>query len=569
MNKYGFYKYLAVAYGAKEDATYSCNVSLQQGSSLADLKTGVVAYDYASLERNKYVTLQPKELAVSGDKFGLLTSAVSDNNGTFTTTPVLTINFTHGFSVDGITIRSRNLFKSITINYYNNSSLIVGETYTNINELTHYYAIDGAVNFNKIVITVNSIQEAGMFLGILDIAYGRMILFEEDKIISAKDNTYYELTSETLNYATLDLKVLYSGEKVLFQRLQTIYKCDKDGNVINKFYLDEANVDKFTNVITIKAYDVMALLDSEWDGMFLFEPANTYLELPVTEVLEHVFSGTNIEYTVSNNVENYQVKGFLPAESRRKTLAKLCAGTGIRITKVNGDLYFDKIASSVTKNIRAGQIVEGSLRVSYIKDLHSLTVIEHSYQRTSETQDFYCWYLTPNITLNQRIDLVKTVPVFGSIKPYVVLNEGEDNESEFPIDTLISVEVALNENYNTSYFVVGRFNTGTYLHHKVRFRAKKAVDNTTNHVKTSGYILDNADYTNKELKDLTLLKTDINSVVNELFNLYSHKMSIKFDTINEYKLGEKVNVQINDINANLYVTKITDTLTGLYEVVLE
>ena len=114
MNKYGYFKYSDFALGAKEDASYSADVELQEGSSLTQLCVGVEPYPYASLELNDYVTSKPKKIYRTGE-LGLLTKATSDGNGNLPEAVVLTIDFSRYFSMTGITINSRNIIKGIKI----------------------------------------------------------------------------------------------------------------------------------------------------------------------------------------------------------------------------------------------------------------------------------------------------------------------------------------------------------------------------------------------------------------------------------------------------------------------
>ena len=97
MNKYGHFKYLDFAVGAKENVSYSINKDLQEGSALTQLSVGVKPYDFASVEHNAYITSEPKPLYKMQQDLGLITADVSDENGAFNEPIVLTANFSSFF----------------------------------------------------------------------------------------------------------------------------------------------------------------------------------------------------------------------------------------------------------------------------------------------------------------------------------------------------------------------------------------------------------------------------------------------------------------------------------------
>ena len=164
MNKYGYFRYSDFAVGAKENASYSINKELQEGSALTQLSVGVKPYDFSTLEQNEYITSQPKILYKMQQDLGLLITDVSNENGVFDEPIVLTVNFPAYFSMTGITINSRNIIKNITITAYQNDTQIVSETYSTTTK-ENFYPINIELA-NKIVFIITEINEPYHFFGI-------------------------------------------------------------------------------------------------------------------------------------------------------------------------------------------------------------------------------------------------------------------------------------------------------------------------------------------------------------------------------------------------------------------
>ena len=162
MNKYGYFKYSDFALGAKESASYSADVELQEGSALTQLSVGVKPYQYASFELDEYITSSPKKIYQT-EELGLLTTMVSDENGNLPESVVLTISFSEYFSMTGITVHSRNVIKSIKIQAFRDNDELVSKTFSAVSKSNFY---DLSFEYaNKIILTITKIDEPHHFLG--------------------------------------------------------------------------------------------------------------------------------------------------------------------------------------------------------------------------------------------------------------------------------------------------------------------------------------------------------------------------------------------------------------------
>ena len=137
MNKYGYFQYSDFALGAKESASYSADVELQEGSALTQLSVGVKPYQYASFELDEYITSAPKKIYTT-EELGFLTKSTSDENGNLAENIVLTISFSEYFSMTGITIHSRNVIKSIKIQAFRGDDELISKTFSATSKSNFY-----------------------------------------------------------------------------------------------------------------------------------------------------------------------------------------------------------------------------------------------------------------------------------------------------------------------------------------------------------------------------------------------------------------------------------------------
>lgn len=423
MNKYGYFKYSDFAVGAKENASYSINKELQEGSALTQLSVGVEPYNFASLELNSYITSQPKLLYKMQQNLGLLTADVSNENGVFEEPIVLTVNFPAYFSMTGITINSRNIIKKITITAYQNDTQIVSETYsTTTNE--NFYPINIELA-NKIVFTVTEIDKPYHFFGIFNIEYGKIRFFNDETSVNVEITNNFSVLSDTLEYDTLDLTVIDSEkEDYLFQRKQPIdFVVDKTSKA--RFFVD-SGTELDDNTVQLLAYDEIASLEDNFYG-------GIYENYPFDTLISDILSGTNINFS-TENTNNILLSGYLPISSRRKALQTVLQGSNIRCYK-GEKLVFKPLEMQISDIVFDETNILNKPQKNKKQEIRSLTVKQHNYSKGTEETELYSWYISSTennlITFPTPIHELKAYEIVGADEYNDIISETESKDLEF------------------------------------------------------------------------------------------------------------------------------------------
>jgi hypothetical protein len=535
MNKYGHFKYSDFSVGAKENAVYSINKELQNGSALIQLSVGVKPYDFTSLEQDAYVTSEPKVIYKSQQNLGLLTKEVSNENGVFEEPVVLTANFPAYFSMTGITINSRNIIKEITISAYQDKTEIISETFSTTTQ-ENFYPINIELA-NKIVFTITEIDKPYHFFGIFNIEYGKIRFFNDDINVNAEITNNFSVLGDTLEYDTLDLTIIDpEKEDYLFQRKQPI-----DFMVGNeqksRFYVDNGT-EPNENTIQVVAYDEISSLEDTFYG-------GIYSNYSLTTLLNKILSGTNIKFQ-TENISNIKVSGYLPITTRRKALQTVLQGTNTRCYK-SEKLVFKPLETELQGVLLDETNILDRPQKNKKQEIRSLTVKQHNYSKGTEETELYHWY----ISKSQNVRITFSAPMH-SIKAYEVT--GTDENGQDIISTTQSANVTFVEK-STNYVIVSNKSSN-----KIVIKGKNYIDSTVDYVKSNPLTAINEVYEEKNI-ELTI-SSDPQSVCDLLYELYSRKNSIVFNTLEDVKVGGYYSI----LGETLNIKSKHQTLNGVYEV---
>lgn len=536
MNKYGHFKYLDFAVGAKENVSYSINKDLQEGSALTQLSVGVKPYDFASVEHNAYITSEPKPLYKMQQDLGLITADVSDENGAFNEPIVLTANFSSFFSMTGITINSRNVIKEITISAYQNNTEISSETFSSSTK-ENFYPINIELA-NKIVFTITKINEPNHFFGIFNIEYGKIRIFDDNIGVDAEIATNFSVLGDTLEYDTLDLTLIDPEEEdYLFQRKQPIEFII--GNTTkSKFYVD-SGTKLDDNTVQVLAYDGISSLEDDFLGGF-------YTNYRFNDLIHDIFEGTNVEYATSNTDDVF-LNGYLPITSRRKAIQTVLEGSNIRCYK-EGKLVFTQLQSEMSRDLIFDEknIIDKPKKTKK-QEIRSLTVKQHNYSKGTEFVEAYHWYISK--TENVRITFSEPL---HSLEVYEVV--GVDENGSDIIDTEQSTNVVFIEK-SANYCVVSNKSSN-----KIVIKGLNYVESTVNYEKLNPAISMNEIYEEK-IVELTISENP-EAVCDLLYQLYSRKNSITFKTFEDVNVGGCYSV----LGEILNIKSKKQSMNGIYEV---
>jgi hypothetical protein len=536
MNKYGYFRYADIAFGAKEDASYTTNKDLQEGSALAQLSAGVKPYDFASFEQGEYITSQPKLLYKNQQGLGYVTKQLSDENGVFESPINIVGVFDNYYTTTGISINSKNIILDIEIiAYRDNQEIVRGSFVADKKEQFYPISIELA---NKIEIIVKKIAEPLHFFGFFNIEYGTVRIFEEKDFKEANITNSFSVLGDTLEYDTLDLNIVdFEDVDFLFQKKQPI-EYIFDENLKSRFYVNEGQ--KTSDIITdLSCYDAVFNLEDDFLG-------GIYNNYSAKRLIDDILNGKKINYEIDENINNIKLNGYLPITSRRKALQTVLQGSNIRCYK--GDKLYFKPFNTTLEDIALDEtnILDNPQKTKK-QEIRSVVLKNHNYSKGTELVEAYHWYISTTqntiITFNEPLHSLKAYEVTGV----------DENDNDIVSETESKNVTFVKREAN--YCIVSNKSSN-----KIVIKGLKYVDSVVNYEKKNPYIAVTGSYDDINV-ELTI-SSNPQEVCNLLYDLYSRKNSINFITFENLKIGGYYNI----LGENLNIKSIKHSLNGLYEV---
>lgn len=150
----------------------------------------------------------------------------------------------------------------------------------------------------------------------------------------------------------------------------------KDGVVIGRFYIEEVTQISRKSV-KITCTDGVGMLTNMGDyggGIWSLLDNKT-----AGSIIAEIFSGSGVEYRVTDEVADVKISGRLPRENRRTSLAKLLTATGATLVEKEGVIVI-KYLGNETPAIYPNDVVylnDGG--VTYLHPATEVQVVEHSF----------------------------------------------------------------------------------------------------------------------------------------------------------------------------------------------
>lgn len=581
-----YFEYQDFAKVDRANIALSANADLQTGSDIEQLRNGIEPYQYATLEKDVYITAKPKVLATENDRLGFLTSAVSDENGNANVTIVVDLN--SYFTISGITLGCVNKLADVTITYSNVTNVTLREenfTGEDIKDTLQFFNM-ASEGVRYVKITVKKTEKPNVFVGIYRIDLGSVRIFDGANLIDAELNSHYSVDGSTIEYDTLNLNIFHEDEtEYMFTKRQPIVYKDENGKVLHKFYVEKGEQGT-DNTISLTAYDSVSLLESKFlGGIYGFEDVHTGEKgapYSFNKLLADIFSNTGVEY-LTEGTDDISVTGYIPICTRRKALALLCKGTNVRCVKQGGVLVFKPISSGNDVNYDDTVIVENPT-VKTSQKVGKLTILNHNYKKSNEEVELFNWYLKRGENTMQLIEFSEPVWKIRAYEVTGVDKDGFDIVSDRDLqDDLTFYHAPIGDGQDAgdetacNYCVI-KNNT---LANKIIIKGYKISDNTDDFVVSRNSFDVNADYDEITVEDVTIT-SGIEDVGKFLFATANQKTEQDFEVVevNRPQVGDNVNTSLvnspvdiesdkGNINYNIKITAVTDDLSGVYRVVAE
>jgi hypothetical protein len=392
----------------KQDGTPSAS-GLQPFSKISDLRT-----DNAT--SRPYATYEPDFWLLDGGyKFlpantatvhvGMMSAALSDQNGLFGVPPVLTVSFRLVHTTDGLTLKfmpySGDYASSINVKFYDAAgALIRSDDY--LPTATEFTTGQAVADFKQIVITFLATNRPYRYLRVSGIDYGELITFEGSAIRAASVVEEVDMLSAEVPYNTLELQ-LYSPDAAFSiinpsgiyasltekQPLSVHEIVDNGAVLIGQYYLDTwANTSD--TEISFSCIDLLGVLDgmSYRGGIWL--GAGIALHTLIEGILEPIYAPYDLDIDLFDVV----VRGWIPICSYREALQQIAfaAGASVDCSRSGAiKIYASKIAASDPGYSAALAKTEQGLEQSLAlkPQVTGVEVTAHNYLAGTEIKELY------------------------------------------------------------------------------------------------------------------------------------------------------------------------------------
>jgi hypothetical protein len=280
--------------------------------------------------------------------WGWWSAGLSGAGGAFATAPTLTVTFADStgtptpHSSVGITLYFyATLPGSINVKWYGMSGSLL-ENQDFIPDSFEYFCDLQVENYQKIVITVPSMQYADRYLRMTRLLFGSMELLDGARVTKAALTEELDPSLQTLPMTALDLSFYTpdgrfslldpQGAFALFQWKQEIeaYKTiDGAESYMGRVYLEQAegSVDAVT---TLSCVGLMGVLDAvEYKG-------GLYSGMALSAFVDDILTPEGIAYTIDPALAGVTLTGWLPITTKRAALQQSAFAAGVVIDETRG-----------------------------------------------------------------------------------------------------------------------------------------------------------------------------------------------------------------------------------------
>ena len=331
---------------AKADGTVVVNAKNQISDEQDLKKDKISAPQIATLENNYWVldgTLQIHD-PDANPEYGWWSSSMTGADGSFPAAPTLTVSFNENHTTTGITFgfEGDSLPSSIVIKWYGASNtLLDSKTFTPDGYI--YYCENQVENFRKLVVTFPGMTKPDRYLKLSRIVYGQVMVFSGDDLLSASIQEEADPISAEVSINTAEFTVHSkddsfnivnpSGIYVSLQQRQPAIIREKVNGIwmeMGTYYLNEWE-NTSDNVITLKSVDAVGLLDS------LTFPGGQWSGATVSAILEAIFSGSNVPYSLDASYSTATLSGRLEQCTKREAVQQVAFAIGAMVTTDRSD----------------------------------------------------------------------------------------------------------------------------------------------------------------------------------------------------------------------------------------
>ena len=340
-------RYIDAPPGAQEVMT----TSAENANTMATpetLSSGAAAAPWATLEAFGWPLDGSRDLMPDAPSVGFWSAEVTDDaagilgvnrlgnfilgkekaDATFTTPPVITLEFTESFTATGITFTFDEVVEEwcseIFVRWYNGQTLLAESTY--FPDAPCWTLLQAVEGFDRIQIELIRTSKPGHFAKIQKIEIGQCLVFGREELtavhlVNEIDPTLSELTVDTMTVSIHDKhnRSLYPQEN---QKMELF----KNGKLLATQYITDSTRQSKSGY-SFSCQSAIGLLEDTFLG-------GLYSGEPVENVVADILDGRPYDLGAFADAE---ITGYLPVCTRRKALQQVAFAIGAVITTQGSD----------------------------------------------------------------------------------------------------------------------------------------------------------------------------------------------------------------------------------------
>lgn len=378
---------------ALTDAEYS-TTDIQSFSNLNDLKVPFdEPSDYATLEHDQW-SLDGTKLIFPDDmsilQFGYWSLVQSDDNNNINI--VFNIDFDTIHSTIGVTFLfyEDDYATDITVEWYDAADqLIVSRTFTN--DRFNFFAAESVVEYKRIKVTFNKLNNPKHFLKLKEIGFGADVLFTENDITRLQIVEELNAISNEISINKMNLSVLIQD----VDYIQDIYQVLQDqqkliayeyvGGIkkeMGTFYL-KVRENPSDNEISFTSEDFLGVMSRE-----------TYIGGAVNDTVENVLNtifgtyGTPL-FTISDDIKDLVVAGYIPITDYRRAIQLVAFAVNAVVDCSRSDkINIYKLPTINPQPVDDSRYFKGNKQIE-LEKVTGASLTYESYTLGTETKDAY------------------------------------------------------------------------------------------------------------------------------------------------------------------------------------
>lgn len=336
---------------------------------------------YGTLEKNQFL-LDGTYSIMPNNKSGvaLWSKRISNENGQFADPLELFVSFSKYRSSSGINLTFTDDFcNEVYIEWYQDETLLTSKNFNPDN--IDYFCSNKVENYNSIKIVFSKTNNPFKYAKLSKIGFGISKTFLPDELMSASMVEEVNPIGAEIIISTMDFSFNSDNVEYIFQKQQPI-KVYSNEELLGIFFIDSSKrISKHR--YSVNTIDYIGLLQNK---TFM---GDVYENEPLPNVINSIFSETNIPYIIDASLKDKTITGHIPICTARDALVYICFALGCKATtsKIDG-VSISLFNNNPKRHISENEIFLGGSFEE--KDfVTSISVAEHNFIKSEEVVELY------------------------------------------------------------------------------------------------------------------------------------------------------------------------------------